>query len=64
MRGLRTVRAYTRCGFAEPGAHQIDVMDAVIDNLQTWRRLQESPELPWCVGTDLDLDVMQCTQRA
>ena len=49
---------------AEPRPHQIHIVNRVIQNLQSRRRLQKAPQLPRHMHADRNLHIVQLPQRA
>ena len=48
----------------KPGAHQVHIMDAVIENLQTRSLSQKGPQVPWHVNMDHHFHVMDFAQES
>ena len=51
-------------GIAQPGADEIEVVDAVIENFETGCGGEKCPELPGSVGSDLHLHIVQLAEQA
>ena len=51
-------------GVAEPRADEVEIMDAVIKNLQPRRGRKKGPQLPRRVGANLNFHIVQLAEQA